>query len=143
MEVRYMCEKDLEQVSEIEKEVFSIPWSLEAFQDSLLLKHTIYLVAAEGDKVLGYCGMYHVMNEGEIVNVAVAPEFRRQQVAKKLLEFLFFESVKCEIDNFFLEVRESNAPAIGLYESFGFEQVGIRKNFYEQPRENAIVMWKR
>lgn len=143
MEVRYMCEKDLEQVSEIEKEVFSIPWSLEAFQDSLLLKHTIYLVAAEGDKVLGYCGMYHVMNEGEIVNVAVAPEFRRQQVAKKLLEFLFFESVKREIDSFFLEVRESNAPAIGLYESFGFEQVGIRKNFYEQPRENAIVMWKR
>ena len=143
MEVRYMCEKDLEQVSEIEKEVFSIPWSLEAFQNSLLLKHTIYLVAAEGDKVLGYCGMYHVMNEGEIVNVAVAPEFRRQQVAKKLLEFLFFESVKCDIDNFFLEVRESNAPAIGLYESFGFEQVGIRKNFYEQPRENAIVMWKR
>lgn len=91
MEVRYMCEKDLEQVSEIEKEVFSIPWSLEAFQDSLLLKHTIYLVAAEGDKVLGYCGMYHVMNEGEIVNVAVAPEFRRQQVAKKLLEFLFLK----------------------------------------------------
>ena len=143
MEVRYMCEKDLEQVSEIEKEVFSIPWSLEAFQDSLLLEHTIYLVAAEGDKVLGYCGMYHVMSEGEIVNVAVAPEFRRQQVAKKLLEFLFFESVKREIDNFFLEVRESNEPAIGLYESFGFEQVGIRKNFYEQPRENAIVMWKR
>lgn len=143
MEVRYMCEADLEQVAEIEKEIFSIPWSLEAFRDSLALDHTMYLVAVFEEKIVGYCGMYHVFHEGEIVNVAVAPEYRKKRVAKSLLEFLFFESVKHEIDNFFLEVRESNEPAIRLYESFGFEQTGIRKGFYEKPRENAIVMWKR
>ena len=143
MEIRHMCEKDLEQVVEIEKSIFSRPWSFEAFRDSFSLEHTIYLVAVEQEKVVGYCGMYHVFNEGEIVNVAVASECRRQNVAKRLLERLFFESVKKGVDNFFLEVRESNEPAIALYEHFGFEKAGIRKNFYERPKENAIVMWKR
>ena len=143
MEIRHMCEKDLEQVVEIEKSIFSLPWSFEAFRDSFSLEHTIYLVAVEQEKVVGYCGMYHVFNEGEIVNVAVASECRRQNVAKRLLERLFFESVKKGVDNFFLEVRESNEPAIALYEHFGFEKAGIRKNFYQRPKENAIVMWKR
>lgn len=143
MEIRQMCEADLEQVAEIEKDTFSVPWSLEAFRDSLTLEHTIYLVAEEENKILGYCGMYCVFNEGEIVNVAVAKEFRRRKVAQNLLEHLFFESAKYNIDNFFLEVRESNEPAIRLYQGFGFTEAGIRKNFYEKPRENAVFMWKR
>lgn len=143
MIIRNMQESDLPQVAEIERQIFSVPWSLESFGESMQLEHTIYLVAEEQEKVMGYCGMYRVFNEGEIVNVAVSEEHRRQGVAKELLEQLFKESEKLKVDNFFLEVRESNEGAIALYKKLGFIEAGIRKNFYEKPRENAIFMWKR
>lgn len=143
MIIRNMQESDLAQVAEIEKQIFSLPWSLESFRESMMLEHTIYLVAEEQGKVMGYCGMYRVFNEGEIVNVAVANEYRRCGVAKELLERLFEESAALKVDNFFLEVRESNEPAITLYKKLGFIEAGIRKNFYEKPTENAIFMWKR
>ena len=143
MIIRNMQEADLSQVAEIEKQIFSIPWSLESFRESMMLEHTIYLVAEEEKTIIGYCGMYRVFNEGEIVNVAVAPQYRRHGVAKKLLEELFKESASLNVDNFFLEVRESNEAAITLYKKLGFIEAGIRRNFYEKPRENAIFMWKR
>lgn len=143
MVIRNMQESDLTQVEAIEKANFSIPWSLESFRESMELEHTIYLVAEEDGNIMGYCGMYRVFNEGEIVNVAVAEAYRRRQVASKLLEQLFIESSELKVDNFFLEVRESNEAAIQLYKKLGFIEAGIRKNFYEKPRENAIFMWKR
>lgn len=143
MIIRNMQKADLLQVASIEKENFSIPWSLESFEESMKLDHTIYLVAEEEGNIMGYCGMYRVFNEGEIVNVAVAEAYRRRQVATQLLEELFLESRALDVDNFFLEVRQSNEPAIQLYKKLGFTQAGIRKNFYEKPRENAIFMWKR
>jgi ribosomal-protein-alanine N-acetyltransferase len=143
MVIRKMQESDLTQVEAIEKANFSIPWSLESFRESMELEHTIYLVAEEDGNIMGYCGMYRVFNEGEIVNVAVAEAYRRRQVASKLLEQLFIESSELKVDNFFLEVRESNEAAIQLYKKLGFTEAGIRKNFYEKPRENAIFMWKR
>lgn len=143
MVIRKMQESDLTQVEAIEKANFSIPWSLESFRESMELEHTIYLVAEEDGNIMGYCGMYRVFNEGEIVNVAVAEAYRRRQVASKLLEQLFIESSELKVDNFFLEVRESNKAAIQLYKKLGFTEAGIRKNFYEKPRENAIFMWKR
>lgn len=143
MVIRNMQESDLTQVEAIEKANFSIPWSLESFRESMELEHTIYLVAEEDGNIMGYCGMYRVFNEGEIVNVAVAEAYRRKQVASKLLEQLFIHSNELQVDNFFLEVRESNEAAIQLYKKLGFIEAGIRKNFYEKPRENAIFMWKR
>ncbi len=143
MVIRNMQESDLTQVEAIEKANFSIPWSLESFRESMELEHTIYLVAEEDGNIMGYCGMYRVFNEGEIVNVAVEEAYRRRQVASKLLEQLFIESSELKVDNFFLEVRESNEAAIQLYKKLGFIEAGIRKNFYEKPRENAIFMWKR
>lgn len=131
------------QVAAIEKANFSVPWSLESFRESMKLEHTIYLVAEEEENIMGYCGMYRVFNEGEIVNVAVAEAYRRKKVALQLLKQLFIESSELKVDNFFLEVRESNQPAIQLYKKLGFTEAGIRKNFYEKPRENAIFMWKR
>ncbi len=131
------------QVAAIEKANFSVPWSLESFRESMKLEHTIYLVAEEEENIMGYCGMYRVFNEGEIVNVAVAEAYRRKKVALRLLKQLFIESSELKVDNFFLEVRESNQPAIQLYKKLGFTEAGIRKNFYEKPRENAIFMWKR
>lgn len=143
MIIRTMQESDLSQVAEIEEQTFSVPWSLESFRESMMLEHTVYLVAEEQEKIMGYCGMYRVFNEGEIVNVAVAEEYRRRGVAKELLEQLFRESEILKVDNFFLEVRESNEGAIALYKKLGFIEAGIRKDFYEKPRENAIFMWKR
>ena len=143
MRIREMQEPDLWQVTAIEKANFSVPWSLESFRESMELEHTIYLVAEEREKIIGYCGMYRVFNEGEIVNVAVAEAYRRKKVASQLLEQLFAQSSELKVDNFFLEVRESNRPAIQLYKRLGFTEAGIRKNFYEKPRENAIFMWKR
>lgn len=143
MIIRKMQESDLVQVAAIEKALFSVPWSLESFRESIQLDHTLYLVAEEEENIMGYCGMYRVFNEGEIVNVAVAEAYRRKNVASRLLEQLFAESGELQVDNFFLEVRESNQPAIELYKKFGFTEAGIRKDFYEKPRENAIFMWKR
>lgn len=143
MIIRKMQESDLLQVAAIEKANFSVPWSLESFRESMKLEHTIYLVAEEEENIMGYCGMYRVFNEGEIVNVAVAEAYRRKKVALRLLKQLFIESSELKVDNFFLEVRESNQPAIQLYKKLGFTEAGIRKNFYEKPRENAIFMWKR
>ncbi|MDE6313709.1 MAG: ribosomal protein S18-alanine N-acetyltransferase [Lachnospiraceae bacterium] len=142
MELRRMQPEDVKQVALIESQTFSIPWSEEAFFDSLALPHTIFVVAEEQGEIAGYCGMYTSFQEGEIVNVAVAEKYRRQGVAGRMLEFLFFEGLKKEVSSFFLEVRESNTAAIGLYECFGFRQIGLRKNFYEKPREHALIMWK-
>lgn len=143
MIIREMQESDLLQVAAIEKANFSVPWSLESFRESMELEHTIYMVAEEQENIMGYCGMYRVFNEGEIVNMAVAEAYRRRKVASQLLEQLFAQSSELKVDNFFLEVRESNQPAIQLYKKLGFTEAGIRKNFYEKPRENAIFMWKR
>lgn len=144
MIIREMQEADLVQVASIEEANFSVPWSIESFRESMNLEHTIYLVAEEaGGSIMGYCGMYRVFNEGEIVNVAVAETYRRKNVASELLKELFVQSGKLQVDNFFLEVRESNHPAIQLYKKFDFVEAGIRKNFYEKPRENAVFMWKR
>ncbi len=92
------------QVAAIEKANFSVPWSLESFRESMKLEHTIYLVAEEEENIMGYCGMYRVFNEGEIVNVAVAEAYRRKKVALRLLKQLFIESSELKVDNFFLEV---------------------------------------
>lgn len=137
-----MRTEDAKQVAAIEAETFSVPWSKQAFLDSLELEHTIFVVAEEQGKIAGYCGMYISFGEGEIVTVAVAETYRRRGVGSKILQYLFFESIKSDVRSFFLEVRESNHAAISLYKSFGFRSVGFRKNFYEKPRENAVVMWK-
>lgn len=140
--VRKMCATDIEEVAAIEKTIFSMPWSADSFRDSLALEHTIYLTAEVDGKIAGYCGMYKLFHEGEIVNVAVKSEYRKHGVAMAMLRELIQLGEAAEIDTFLLEVRETNRPARNLYEKLGFTQMGIRKNFYEKPVENAIVMWK-
>ena len=142
--VRPMEAKDLCRVTAIEKETFSIPWSEKAFSDSMNLPYTIYLVAETPDaQIAGYCGLYQVFSEGEITNVAVAPAYRRQGVAGTMLTQLLEQGKHRGIESFFLEVRRSNLSARRLYEKLGFCGDGIRKNFYEKPREDAVILWKR
>ena len=141
--VRKMQPEDLLQVCEIEKDNFSLPWSEKSFLESMERNDTLFLVALNGEEVAGYLGCYCVAGEGEITNVAVKSSYRRQGIGGKLLETLYQEAKALHTREFFLEVRESNEAAIGLYSRQGFVKEGVRKNFYEQPVENAVIMWKR
>ena len=141
--VRKMQPEDLLQVCEIEKDNFSLPWSEKSFLESMERDDTLFLVALDREEVAGYLGSYCVAGEGEITNVAVKSSYRRQGVGGKLLETLYEEAKALHTQEFFLEVRESNEAAIGLYSRQGFVKEGVRKNFYEQPVENAVIMWKR
>ena len=141
--VRKMQPEDLLQVCEIEKDNFSLPWSEKSFLESMERDDTLFLVALDREEVAGYLGCYCVAGEGEITNVAVKSSYRRQGIGGKLLETLYEEAKALQTYEFFLEVRESNEAAIGLYSRQGFVKEGVRKNFYEQPVENAVIMWKR
>lgn len=143
IQVRAMEVSDIAEVAEIERRSFSVPWSDNAFRESLQLSHAIFLVICFGKKIAGYGGMYKVFHEGDIINIAVHPDFRGQGMGRRLLEELEREAVRQEIADITLEVRESNKAAIGLYESLGYIREGIRRDFYNEPKENAIIMWKR
>lgn len=140
IEIVPMTEEKVPQVAAIEAEVFPCPWSEKGFLDTLYQDNVKFYLAVERDTVLGYCGIYMAADEGEITNVAVKPEFRRRHIADKLLEALILESEGLGIRFVYLEVRVSNEPAMGLYQKHGFERIGVRKNFYEKPREDAYVM---
>lgn len=140
MTIRKMVLDDVTQVAAIEKQVFSLPWSEKSFADAVEKEGNIYLVAEADNRIVGYVGAWGVFGEADITNVCVAPEYRRRGVADSLIKKLIEEGRQNSIDVFFLEVRESNRSAIMLYEKNGFKQISIRKNFYERPVENAIVM---
>ena len=140
--VRKMHPEDLSQVCEIEKENFSLPWSEKSFLESMERTDTVFLVALMNEEVAGYVGCYCIAGTGEITNVAVKTSHRRKGIGGKLLEKLYEEGALLDTQEFFLEVRESNEAAIGLYLRQGFVKEGIRKNFYEKPVENAVIMWK-
>jgi ribosomal-protein-alanine N-acetyltransferase len=135
--------EDISSVVEIENQCFSLPWSQSSFEDSLSRKDTVFLVCEEDEKqhvIIGYIGLYVSFDEASVTNVAVSPVFRKKGYGEALV-VAAKEAVKAEgADSIFLEVRVSNAPAISLYKKHGFEELGIRKKFYEHPVEDAIIM---
>jgi ribosomal-protein-alanine N-acetyltransferase len=136
-----MTEMDLTQVQSIEQETFSDPWTEEDFLSSLKEANNGYLVTELDGIIVGYCGYWGIAGEGYIYNVAVKKEYRRLKVGYQMLKTLLTESVDRGITSFTLEVRSSNAAAIRLYESLGFERAGVRKDFYTKPKEDAVIMW--
>lgn len=141
--IRRMSEADIAQVAELESEIFTIPWSYSSLKDAAANPDNVYLVYIEDGQVAGHCGMWCVSGEGNITNVAVKEGFRRRGIARALLEELLRTGIdEHSVDVFFLEVRQSNAAAKALYSSLGFKTLGIRKNFYEKPLENADIMSK-
>ena len=142
MEIRRMTFDDLPQVYEIEKAIFSKPWTYKAFRDSLNLSNAVYLVCASKDEILGYCGLYCVLDEATITNMAVREEVRNKGIGYMLLQNIIEEAKNKGIHNLTLEVRKSNLAAYHLYKQVGFEASGIRKEFYSAPVEDAIIMWK-
>ena len=132
--------RHVDELVELERACFSIPWTREQLRVELPDSHHEFLVAEGETGVLGYVGMMVVLDEGYISNVAVRPDARRQGIASALIRELLRRAGKLELSFVTLEVRASNAPAIALYESFGFQPVGRRKNYYDAPKEDAILM---
>lgn len=140
--IRPMKKEDTSQVAVIEKDIFSIPWSEKSLADACATPENIYLVAVMDEQIAGYCGLWTVLGEGNITNMAVAEEFRQCGVGRRLMEAMEAAGREKDVDIFFLEVRESNVAARHLYKSMGYKDIGLRKNFYERPVENAVVMSK-
>lgn len=140
MIIRTMQKGDVAAVAALEAQIFSMPWSAAGFADTLLREDVIFLVAYEQDELLGYVGIYCTLDEGEITNVAVAPSARRRGIARALLTELKQQLACRNVARIVLEVRVSNEPAIRLYEQMGFSVLGVRKNFYEKPTEDAYIM---
>lgn len=130
------------QVAELEKLCFSEPWSENSIASELKNPLSLWLVALDGLTLAGYVGSQSVMGESDMMNIAVAPEYRRQGVAEALIKMLTAQLLKNGNGSLTLEVRVSNAPAIALYQKLGFIQVGRRPNYYRSPREDALILRK-
>ena len=138
--IREMQIDDLDQVMEIERENFSVPWTENGFFTFLFRQDALFLVAVENEEILGYIGILMVPDDGDITNVAVKKSRQGEGIGKLLIEGMIEASGKQGVRNIFLEVRKSNAPAIHLYEKYGFVTEGVRKNYYDLPKEDALVM---
>lgn len=138
-----LAHEHLGQAAEIERLCFSDPWSEKMLAEHLTNPCSLTL-AAVGDtgRLLGYVGLLAVVDEGYITNVAVRPDCRRQGVASSLLQALEARGRARNLTFLTLEVRQSNAPARALYEKLGYVQAGLRRNYYENPREDAVIMTK-
>ncbi len=138
--IRDASREDLARLEEMEAQCFSLPWTKAQLESQLPDEQHVFLTAEEDGRVLGYVGMMTVLDEGYISNVATAPEARRRGIGRALIAELMLRAQACKLSFVTLEVREHNEPAIRLYEGFGFQPVGLRKNYYDSPRENALLM---
>lgn len=141
--IRPMQPSDVECVSRIEAECFTMPWSANAFSKVLEDLKSVYLVAESEGQIVGMCGLTNILGEGDINNVAVKDTFRGRGIAYAMLTQLIRLGEAAGVEEFTLEVRVSNAQAIHVYEKLGFTSEGIRPRFYEKPVEDAMIMWRR
>jgi len=138
-----MTMEHLDAVYAIETDSFSVPWTYESLRDEILKnKMAYYFVAVEGGVVIGYAGMWHVINEGHITNIAVQEEHRGKGIGAALVNRLIAFAVEKEMIGLTLEVRFGNAAAQRLYFKHGFTIEGTRKNYYVDTKEDALIMWK-
>jgi [ribosomal protein S18]-alanine N-acetyltransferase len=140
--IRRMTEQDLMEVVNIEKQAFTDPWSYESFKSDLNNEMALPLVAISHGKVVGYSSLYVAAGEMQLGNFAVSPDHRNMGIAKLMMEEMVKLARERKCDGIFLEVRESNTPAITLYAAYGFRVVGRRNGYYRDPVENAILMAK-
>ena len=137
-----MSQCHVAHVAQLEKICFSDPWSENSVSSELKNSLSCWLVAEEDGEVAGYIGSQTVMGETDMMNVAVHPDYRRRGIGEKLVEALVEALKSRESHCLTLEVRASNAPAKALYEKLGFTQVGLRKNYYRNPKEDALILRK-
>lgn len=140
--ITQMGKEHASQISQMEKLCFSAPWSQASIAAEVDNPLALWLVAMEEDTVAGYIGSQSVLGEADMMNVAVGINYRRRGIARALVLTLIERLKDNGVTSLSLEVRQSNTPAISLYETLGFSQVGIRPNYYRQPRENALILKK-
>lgn len=140
--IRKMELLDVHQILEVEKTSFATPWTTDIFYHELMDNmHAHYYVVAWEDRVIGYAGMWVVIDEAQITNIAILPDFRGKKLGEKLFHHMLFTAVQLGAKQLSLEVRESNIIAQKMYRKFGLVPGGIRKNYYTDNQEDAIVMW--
>lgn len=142
MIIRQMKQGDVPAIAELETLCFSDPWSQNSIASELDNRLSYWLVAEDNDRIIGYVGSQSVLDGADMMNLAVAPDCRQQGVGETLVKALADYLRNNRIVALLLEVRVSNAPAIGLYEKLGFVQVGRRPRYYTNPREDALILRK-
>ena len=142
MMIELMNSSHVAQIAQLEKICFSDPWSERSIASELDNKLAFWLVAVDGETVAGYIGSQTVMEETDMMNVAVHPDFRRRGIAENLVSILVEKLKEMGSHCLTLEVRASNEPAIALYKKLGFHEIGRRKNYYRNPREDALILRK-
>lgn len=143
VEIRELREGDIEALARIEAESFSMPWTRQDFRELLAHSYCFYYVALAEGQPVGFCGYVDICHEAAIDNVAVAGAYRNRGIGQALLREAIAAGEAAGVEAFTLEVRVSNAAAIHIYEKLGFHSVGIRPGFYEKPREDALIMWRK
>lgn len=142
MIISNMNENHVRQIAELERLCFHDPWSENSIASELGNRLSVWLVALDEDKVVGYVGSQTVIDETDMMNIAVHPNYRNRGVATALIVELTQQLKMRGSKGLMLEVRESNSAAISLYDKHGFLQVGCRRNYYRNPRENALILRK-
>ncbi len=138
---RLMAPEDADAVEVVEKACFAIPWSRESFWKAAGDSDTCYLLALDGEKVIGYAGCWISFEDGQITNVAILPEYRGKGVGTRLMAELISLLLARGLTALTLEVRPSNAPARALYARYGFHEAGVRKGYYQDNGEDALILW--
>jgi len=139
--IRPMTADDLPGVLRVERACFSLPWTEKSFLDALGMECYHFLTASSENEIVGYCGSIRSFETADIANIAVLEGCRRSGIGEMLLRQVMEDGFRDGVERFSLEVRASNASAIALYKKLGFRQEGLRKGYYEAPREDALIMW--
>ncbi len=141
--IKELTKEDVDAAAKLEAKTFSMPWKASDFLEMVNADYAHYYVAVIGKRTVGILGLRDIAGEGEITNVVVEKSERRKNIASLLMETALEKCDELGIKDVTLEVRISNTPAIKLYEKFGFKEEGIRPSFYEKPKEDALIMWRR
>lgn len=141
--IRVAEERDVVPMAELDIVCFSEPWSEDSFKSEIMEnERAFYIVGEVDEKLVGYAGLWAIMDEGHITNVAVSPEHRRLGIGRAIVKTLIEVAEENGLNSFTLEVRESNLSAQALYSEFGFVSSGVRKGYYLDNCENAVIMWR-
>ncbi len=141
--IKPMVLKDIDRIMIIENKCFDIPWSRISFETELVdNQRAIYITATINDEIVGYGGMWEIIDEAHMTNIAVHPDYRRMHIGSAILEKLHHIASDHSINNITLEVRVSNVIAQKLYQKHGYEIAGKRKRYYADNHEDALIMWK-
>lgn len=141
--IRNLKIEDIDEIAELEQICFAVPWSRESLiSDAIENERSLYIVAEVEGRVVGYVGIWTILDEGHINNVAVSPEYRRMHIGSALIANMLKLTIDAGITSHTLEVRAGNEPAKKLYANYGFKEAGVRKGYYEDNGEDAIIMWR-